>query len=127
MVSISLMYSGALGLTGVIAGAIGSHALKAKTAEERNAFVTGSQYQLMHSMAALAALALSHAVRNTSPVAAKRLHISAYMFLVGTTLFSGTVYARVFGAPQSMGQLAPAGGYIMMGGWASLIAAAMAL
>ncbi|KAG5498313.1 hypothetical protein JIQ42_03119 [Leishmania sp. Namibia] len=126
MVSLPLLYSGVLGFTGVIAGAVGSHALKAKTAEERNAFVIGSQYQLLHSIAALASLAFSHAVRNVNPVAAKRLSVASWMFLVGTTLFSGTVYARVFGAPKS-GQLAPAGGYIMMGGWAFLIAAAMAL
>ncbi|KAG5499889.1 hypothetical protein GH5_04026 [Leishmania sp. Ghana 2012 LV757] len=127
MVSLPLLYSGVLGFTGVIAGAVGSHALKVKTAEERNAFVIGSQYQLMHSIAALASLALSHTVRNVSPVAAKRLSVASWMFLVGATLFSGTVYARVFGAPKSVGQLAPAGGYIMMGGWAFLVAAAMAL
>ncbi|GET90074.1 hypothetical protein, conserved [Leishmania tarentolae] len=127
MVSIPLLYSGVLGFTGVIAGAVGSHGLKAKTAEERNSFIVGSYYQLMHSIAALSAIGLSQAVRNFNPAAAKRLQISAWMFLVGTTLFSGTVYARVFGAPKSMGQLAPMGGYILMGGWAGLIAAAIAL
>ncbi|AYU80314.1 Protein of unknown function (DUF423) [Leishmania donovani] len=127
MVSIPLLYSGVLGFTGVVAGAVGSHALKAKSAEERNAFVISSQYQLMHSIAALGAIGLSQAVRSWNPVAAKRLRIAAWMFLLGTTLFSGTVYARVFGAPKSVGQLAPTGGYILMGGWACLIAAAVAL
>ncbi|KAG5500480.1 hypothetical protein JKF63_03573 [Porcisia hertigi] len=127
MVSIPLVYSGVLGFTGVIAGAVGSHALKEKTSEERNAFVVGSHYQLMHSIAALSALAFSRTVQSSNPVAALRLRVSAWMFLVGTTLFSGTVYARVCGAPKTLGQLAPAGGYIMMGGWVCLIAAAVAL
>ncbi|CAJ1010033.1 putative Protein (DUF423) [Leishmania naiffi] len=127
MVSIPLAYSGVLGFTGVIAGAVGSHGLKAKTVEERNAFAVGSQYQLMHSIAALGAIALSQTVRSLNPTAARRLHTAAWMFLVGTTLFSGTVYARVLGAPTSIRQVAPAGGYLMMGGWACLIAAAVAL
>jgi uncharacterized membrane protein YgdD (TMEM256/DUF423 family) len=127
MVNIPLIYSGVLGFTGVIAGAVASHGLKTKTNEERNAFLIGSHYQLMHSMAALGALAFSQAVKVSHPIAAKRLFIAACMFLAGTTLFSGTIYARTYGAPKTIARLAPTGGYIMMGGWACLVAAAAAL
>lgn len=127
MVNIPLVYSGILGLTGVIAGAVGSHGLKSKTEAERNSFLIGSHYQLMHSMAAVAALAFSQAVKVSHPAAAQRFFIGACMFLAGTTLFSGTIYARTFGAPKTIAQLAPTGGYVMMGGWACMIAAAVAL
>ncbi|KAL7699573.1 Protein of unknown function (DUF423) [Lotmaria passim] len=127
MVNGPLIYSGILGLTGIFTGAVGAHGLSSKTNEERDAFRTGSHYQLMHSMAALGALAFSQAVKASQPVAAKRLSIGACMFLVGTTLFSGTIYARTFGAPKAFAKLAPLGGYIMMGGWACVVAAAFAL
>ncbi|KAK7196151.1 hypothetical protein NESM_000550100 [Novymonas esmeraldas] len=127
MVSAPLACCGILGLTGVIAGAVGSHALKSRTEEERTNFLIGAQYQLMHSMAALAALAFSQVVAKTNATAARRLHIAACMFLVGTTLFSGTIYARTFGASKAIRRLAPLGGYIMMGGWGFVVAAAAVL
>ncbi|KPA85328.1 hypothetical protein ABB37_01657 [Leptomonas pyrrhocoris] len=127
MVCVPLVYSGILGCTACIAGAVGSHGLKSKTEEQRNAFLIGAHYQLMHSIAALGAVAFGQVVKTTSPVAAKRFTIAAWLFLAGTTLFSGTIYARTFGAPKEMGRLAPTGGYVMMGGWACLAAAAFAL
>ncbi|KPI83872.1 hypothetical protein ABL78_7090 [Leptomonas seymouri] len=127
MVRVALIYSSILGITGVIAGAVASHGLKSKTEEQRNAFMVGSNYQLLNSIAALGALAFSQAVKTTNPAAAKRSLIASCLFLAGTTLFSGTIYARTFDAPKALGKLAPMGGYLMMGGWSCLIAAALAL
>lgn len=120
--------AGLLGLTGVIAGAYGSHGLKGKvSADQQNAFLTGAHYQILHSCAMLAALAMRAAITPRSPSAAGHLLRGAWLFAIGTLLFSGSIYARTFGAPKSLGTVAPVGGVTMMAGWGCIMLASMAL
>lgn len=116
-----------LGLTGLIAGSIGAHGLENHSQEDRDSFKLAAHYQMMHGMAAIAALALSESLRGNSPRAAKRMHVAAWLLAIGTTLFSFTIYAVVLGAPKAIGPLTPLGGLVMMGGWCVGLLSAFAL
>lgn len=106
-----LMLAAASGLVGVAAGAFAAHGLAAATAKEL--MRTGSTYQLIHAVACLACVAL--------PV---RTGVPTTLFLGGTILFSGSLYAMALGAPVWLGAVTPVGGLLFMVGWAGLILAA---
>jgi len=46
------------------------------------------------------------------------------LFLLGTLLFCGSLYAMALGAPRWLGAVAPIGGLLFMAGWGTLILAA---
>ena len=93
------------GFLAVAMGAFGAHGLKAHVTDERrlDAWKTASMYQLIHS-AALLALTAKH-----KP--------TAYCFVGGMGLFSGSLYAMALGAPRWMGAVTPFGGMLFLTGW----------
>lgn len=103
-----MMLAAASSLIGVAAGAFAAHGLAAPAAKEL--MRTGSTYELIHAVACLACVALP--VRTRVPTA---------LFLGGTILFSGSLYAIALGAPQWLGAVTPAGGLLFLVGWAALI------
>lgn len=122
-----LFLAGLNGLAGVIAGAYGSHGLTGKvTPERQHGFVTAAHYQIMHSAAMIGAIALQKAFASNRSAAG---HFSrAYWgFAIGTMLFSGTIYLKTLAGPVLPGPLTPLGGFVLMGGWLSLMLSAMAL
>jgi len=97
------------GLLAVAFGAFAAHGLtQAKPIEWLH---TGSQYQMVHALAVFAALALHRA-------GAKGMGLAAALFLVGTVLFSGSLYAMALGGPRLLGAITPLGGLSFMAGWA---------
>ena len=102
----------------VILGAFGAHGLKALiSAEQLNTFETGVRYQFYHAFAILV-VGLSCYFRKT-----KLLHWSGWLFLVGTALFSGSIYLlslqELIKLPTSIiGPITPLGGTILIVGWA---------
>jgi uncharacterized membrane protein YgdD (TMEM256/DUF423 family) len=97
------------GLLAVAFGAFAAHGLtQAKPIEWLH---TGSQYQMVHALAVFAALALHRA-------GAKGMGLAAALFLVGTVLFSGSLYAMALGGPRLLGAVTPLGGLSFMVGWA---------
>ena len=100
-----------LGLLGVAFGAFGAHGLADPAAKAW--MQTGATYQLAHVLAALVAAGLTRPA--TSAAAA---------FLIGTVLFSGSLYAMALGAPRWMGAITPLGGLAFLAGWALLALAA---
>ncbi len=97
------------GLLAVAFGAFAAHGLtQAKPIEWLH---TGSQYQMVHALAVFAALALHRA-------GAKSMGLVAGLFLVGTALFSGSLYAMALGGPRLLGAITPLGGLSFMAGWA---------
>jgi uncharacterized membrane protein YgdD (TMEM256/DUF423 family) len=97
------------GLLAVAFGAFAAHGLaQAKPIEWLH---TGSQYQMVHALAVFAALALHRA-------GAKGMGLVAGLFLVGTALFSGSLYAMALGGPRLLGAITPLGGLSFMAGWA---------
>jgi len=93
------------GAIAVAAGAFAAHGAGGKAAEWLR---TGSQYQLLHAVAALAVLQLT------------RGRTVAWLFLLGGLVFGGTLYAMAFGAPHWLGAITPIGGSAFIIGWALL-------
>lgn len=108
------------GLIAVGLGAFAAHGLKKHVEESRLlVFETGVRYQMYH---ALALLAVSWVI-STKP---SRLgDASALFFLIGTILFSGSLYALTFVRWKWLGPVTPLGGVCLMVGWALLVFASL--
>lgn len=89
------------GAIAIGAGAFGAHwASKDVT----DLLKTGGQYQLIHAVAALVALRMD-------------ARESAMLFVIGSALFAGSLYALALGAPHLIGVVTPIGGATMIAGW----------
>lgn len=98
---------------GVILGAFAAHALKSKISSEMLLiFETGARYQMYH---AFALLALAGAMAKIGPVLL--LKISAYLFVFGTLVFSGSLYALSLLSMRWLGAITPIGGLSLIAGW----------
>lgn len=106
-------------LMSVGAGAFGAHALRARLSPELlAAFETGARYQMYH---ALGLLAVSWAVtRWPGPWAVR----AGWLFVAGTLLFSGSLYALALCGIRWLGAITPFGGVAFLAGWTCLILAA---
>ena len=103
------------GALAVVAGAFGAHGLKARVgAEQLASWSTASQYHLLHSVVLLA-LALYGASTGRS------ITLPAALFLAGTVLFSGSIYALVLAPAKWLGPVTPFGGLLLIAGWVSLL------
>ena len=108
----------ALGFTGVALGAFGAHALKARLAPELLAtFETAVRYQLIH---ALALLAVAWAITRWP---GRLAQASGWLFVAGTLLFSGSLYAITLAGVRGLGLVTPIGGVALLLGWLCLLAA----
>lgn len=103
------------GFVSVAVGAFAAHGVTDPAAKEL--LRTGSTYEAIH---ALAALACGVFVGR----AAARAGRAAVLFLVGSLLFSGSLYALAAGAPRLVGVITPLGGLAFLAGWAVLTWAA---
>jgi uncharacterized membrane protein YgdD (TMEM256/DUF423 family) len=104
----------ASGLISVASGAFATHGMAAHPAAQE-LLRTGAQYEGLHALAALAAVALARGLGGRSATVAPAL------FLGGSVLFSGSLYALAFGAPRLVGAITPLGGLSFMAGWAWLV------
>ena len=104
----------------VAAGAFGAHALRARLGPDLLAvFETGSRYQMYHALA-LFVVAIA-AVR--SPDSTPR--VAGWLFIAGTLLFSGSLYALALTGTRWLGAITPLGGLCFLAGWALLAYAAV--
>lgn len=102
-------------LLAVAAGAFGAHALKTRLEPDLfNVFEVGARYHMYH---ALALLAVAWAASRWPGPA---VSASGYLFLAGTLLFSGSLYALSLTGVRWMGAVAPFGGLAFLAGWACL-------
>jgi uncharacterized membrane protein YgdD (TMEM256/DUF423 family) len=109
-----LLGSASAGLT-VALGAFGAHALKARLSPEMlSVYETGVRYQLAH---ALALLAVAWAVTRWPGPA---VTASGWLFIVGTLLFSGSLYALALTGQRGWGAITPIGGVAWLVGWGCL-------
>lgn len=116
----SFVVLGALsGFVAVGAGAFGAHALKARLAPDLLAvFETGARYQMFHALALLAAGWAT--VRYPGAAAS----LAGWLFVAGTVLFSGSLYALALTGVRGLGAVTPVGGLAFLGGWLALAWAA---
>ncbi|MBO9558421.1 MAG: DUF423 domain-containing protein [Caulobacter sp.] len=105
-------------LSGFLAVALGAFAAHgAKDAPAAELLHTGSLYQMTHALAVFGWLAVRQA-RKDKP--SGRDLAAPALFLIGTVLFSGSLYALAFGAPRIMGVVTPFGGLCFLTGWLML-------
>ena len=104
------------GLLAVMLGAFMSHSLEETiTTELLGVFQTGVSYHMYHSLAALAAGILSHIFPKV-----RLLKFSAYSFLLGIVLFSGSLYLLALTELPMIGMITPIGGIFFIFGWIML-------
>jgi uncharacterized membrane protein YgdD (TMEM256/DUF423 family) len=103
----------------VAAGAFGAHALRARLSPELLAvFETGARYQMYH---ALGLIAVGWAVARWP---GSLTHWAGWLFVVGTLLFSGSLYALALSGVRWLGAITPLGGVAFLVGWLCLVIAA---
>jgi len=109
-------FAAANGLIAVAAGAYAAHWLDTEDPVLANAFTTGVDYQMWHALALLGVAWLAERAENGNgnPWLAR---LAGLAFVLGSALFSGTLY--VFGLTGAvwMSGAAPAGGALLMAGW----------
>jgi uncharacterized membrane protein YgdD (TMEM256/DUF423 family) len=105
----------ASGLASVAAGAFAAHALRQRLSADMVAtFETGARYQMYH---ALALIAVAWAVSRWN---APQLPWAGWLFLAGSVVFSGSLYALAVSGQRWLGAIAPIGGALLLAGWACL-------
>ncbi|MEY4966683.1 MAG: hypothetical protein RL274_2266 [Pseudomonadota bacterium] len=117
-----LFIAALMGGLAVILGAFAAHGLRSVLSDKMlAAFETGAQYQMYHALAiGLAAFA----VRGR---AARLANAAAALFLIGTLLFSGSLYLMAFTGLTALGMVTPIGGLAFLAGWTLLALAALKL
>ncbi|MGJ3242118.1 MAG: DUF423 domain-containing protein [Opitutales bacterium] len=111
ILKLSAVAAGVLGATGVVAGALGAHALADRLAEAGRLGVweTAVLYQLVHAVALLALGGWAGRLRAGRAI--------AVFWLGGTILFSGSLYGLSLGGPGWLGPVTPVGGLLLILGW----------
>jgi len=106
-----------VGLLTVGMGAFGAHLLSArlKMLGTLANFETAAQYQMYHALALVAVGLLSLAGRSE-----KALSVAGWGFLVGTILFSGSLYILSLTGIKRLGAITPIGGVALLIGWLAL-------
>ncbi len=125
MTQIFLSIGAILGGLSVAGGAFASHALREKISDRSlEIFETAARYQMYHALALLlVALLLSIYQQSPPPT----LLASGWLFIIGITLFSGSLYALSLTNVKILGAIAPLGGAAFIAGWGALAFAAWSL
>lgn len=89
------------------------------TARDLEIWQTAAHYQQVHA-AVLVAIGLA------ARTPGRALGLATTLLTLGIVVFSGTLYAMVLGGPRMLGAVTPLGGLSLMGGWAALVAHALA-
>ena len=104
----------------VAAGAFGAHALKARLAPDLLAvFEVAVRYQMYH---ALALIACAWAFGRWPGALVSS---AGWLFVAGTIVFSGSLYALSLTGVRWLGAITPIGGLAFLAGWLCLAGAAM--
>ena len=120
----SMTAAGVIGFLGVALGAFGAHGLRTMMStlpdgEQRLAWwETASRYQLIHALALGLAAWMATRVQGRAP------KVASVSFIVGTLLFSGSLYTMTLTGIRVLGAVTPFGGVAFLMGWASLTYAA---
>lgn len=100
----------------VAAGAFGAHALRQRLEPDLLAvFETGARYQMYH---ALALLAVAWAATRWPGTL---MTWAGWLFVLGTVLFSGSLYVLALSGIRWLGAITPLGGLAFLVGWLCLM------
>ncbi|PKV64068.1 uncharacterized membrane protein YgdD (TMEM256/DUF423 family) [Polaribacter sp. Hel1_33_96] len=106
-----------LGLSAVILGAFGAHALKEiLTAEQLLSFETAVRYQMYHAIVLLF-------VNIFEGFSAKQKNVISILFFMGVLFFSGSIYLIQLTSitAKSIWFVTPLGGFFFVIGWVSMM------
>ena len=110
-----LLLGAALGGIAVAAGAFGAHLLKPMLdGTMLAAFETGVRYQMYHALALCVVAWIGE--RDTT----LRVTAVAWLFVIGTVLFSGSLYLLSLSGMRWVGAFTPLGGAALIAGWTLL-------
>ena len=118
-VTAAFTIAGLLGALGVALGAFGAHALKGAMATAVDGaqrlvwWDTATKYHLWHAL--LAAVCASLIQRYP------RVRISLMLCIVGTMLFSGSLYVMTLTNFRILGAITPLGGVAFIAAWLALV------
>jgi uncharacterized membrane protein YgdD (TMEM256/DUF423 family) len=105
---------------GVAAGAFGAHSLRERLSTDMlTIFEVGVRYQMYH---ALAMLAVGWAYTRWP---GSLIVTGGWLFILGTLLFSGSLYLLSLTGIRWLGAITPLGGVAFLGGWLCLILAGL--
>lgn len=94
----------------VALGAFAAHGLKEHLDAEQSAWwATAVQYQALHALG-LVAFGLWRQIKPGGG-------LTGWCFVIGTLLFSGSLYAMGLGGPRLLGAITPFGGTAFLLGW----------
>lgn len=104
------------GALAVLLGAFGAHLLQQMISPEMlEIYKTGNQYQFYHTFALIFTGILMH----FKPT--KTLEWSGYLFIAGTTIFSGFLYLLAITGIKALGMIVPIGGLTLVAAWIFLL------
>jgi uncharacterized membrane protein YgdD (TMEM256/DUF423 family) len=104
-------------LLAVVLDSFGAHALKSTITPERlNIWHTATKYQMYHGLALVLCAILSLLAKRPT----NSLNGTAWSFIIGTLLFSGSLYGLVLLDAPKLGAITPIGGSMFIVGWTLL-------
>lgn len=107
-----LLLAALSGFMSVALGAFAAHGLKTVTTAEMIAiFNLGVEYQFYHTFALIAVAFAGHWLKS------RLLDWAGYLFIVGTMLFSGSLYLYALLGAKWTGPITPLGGMCLLLGW----------
>jgi uncharacterized membrane protein YgdD (TMEM256/DUF423 family) len=107
------------GLVAVALGAFGAHTLRDRLSTDLlSIFETGVRYQMYHALALL--LTAWAITRWAGPFSVA----AGWLFVAGTVIFSGSLYALSLSGVRWLGAITPLGGVAFIVGWLCLALAA---
>ena len=116
MTRYTLTIGAVFGLLSVSLGAFGAHGLQNQVSAQLLAtWATASDYLGMHALVLLVVASLS-AQRPGS----RLLTLAAWCFVIGSLLFSGSLFVRVLTDVRAWVAVTPVGGTVLIAGWTLL-------
>ncbi len=102
------------GATGIVLGAVGSHALKGYPEEMLKSFQIGNKYQVCHALFLLILGLLERRYPG------RLMNLSIFGTIAGTVLFSGSLYLLAL-ANIKISMITPIGGMLLISSWILLL------
>lgn len=100
---------------GVAAGAFAAHGLKGKlNPDQLVIFEIGVRYQMYHAFALIAA------AWALTKWPSQLINTGGWMFVIGTLIFSGSLYLLSLSGIKLLGAVTPIGGLAFLAGWVCL-------
>lgn len=110
MIKLFLMTGGIFCMLSVMLGAFAAHGLKSRLSEySLGVFKTAAEYQMVHGLALIAVAILIKWGINLS--------WAGGFFIMGTLLFSGSLYLLALTGMKWLGPITPLGGLCFIIGW----------